>query len=168
MLFRQPFARRRSNGKRGNGMSTIRRLNHARLRILEAKFACAKPMWWTQIWPRGNDARVLSCCISSPPHRGARARSLDSCPRHMPSRNFLEIVDETENNIEFVSAREAIEHSGPMVAGSDHGGSIAERNGRHLSKNKTDGAVQNWGAAVGRAPLDVGPTLRLCVNALYA
>jgi DNA invertase Pin-like site-specific DNA recombinase len=35
-------------------------------------------------------------------------------PPILPSKNFLEIVDELNVNIEFVSAREAIDTSGPM------------------------------------------------------
>jgi DNA invertase Pin-like site-specific DNA recombinase len=75
----------------------------------------------------------------------------------LPSKNFLEIVDELNVNIEFVSAREAIDTSGPrgrmfltMV------GSIAElKRSLIVERIKNGTRVKNGGQRLGRAPLDV-------------
>jgi DNA invertase Pin-like site-specific DNA recombinase len=71
-------------------------------------------------------------------------------PPILPSKNFLEIVDELNVNIEFVSAREAIDTSGPlgrmfltMV------GSIAELKRSLIVERIKDGMRRaKWGAAV--------------------
>jgi hypothetical protein len=71
-------------------------------------------------------------------------------PPILPSKNFLEIVDELNVNIEFVSAREAIDTSGPMGRMFlTMVGSIAELKRSLIVERIEDGMRRaKWGAAV--------------------
>ncbi len=119
MFFSQPFRQERiPNGKRKRNVDDPAAMHMPDFRISEAKFACAKPMWVDgDLGPRGNDVFEILQLL----HKFASASV--GCtstfarfmpPPILPSKNFLEIVDELNVNIEFVSAREAIDTSGPM------------------------------------------------------
>jgi hypothetical protein len=71
-------------------------------------------------------------------------------PPILPSKNFLEIVDELNVNIEFVSAREAIDTSGPMGrVFLTMVGSIAELERSLIVERMKDRMRRaKWGAAV--------------------
>ena len=119
MFFSQPFRQERvPNGTRKRNVYDPAIMHMSDFSISEAKFACAKPMWVDgDLGPRGNDVFEILQLL----HKFASASV--GCtstfarfmpPPILPSKNFLEIVDELNVNIEFVSAREAIDTSGPM------------------------------------------------------